>query len=253
MSYDSVDALASFAAKQNITYPLLSDEGSRVIRELGLLNEHLFEHHAYYDVARNDEHYGVPYAGTFVLDEHGIIADKRFQQSFRERETGVGLIEDVFDLISPHQGAETRATAPGVHIRAHLDSPTYAHFQRLRLTIELVIDPGFHVYGRPIPEGYVPLHVEMAPIEGLVVGEVRWPDPRSFTLPGLEEQFWTYEGRIRGSLPLTFSGAPGAGDLTIWVTLAFQVCSASDCLAPTRVTLELPVREVGLVDRPIRR
>jgi peroxiredoxin len=32
ISYDAVDVLATFAAKQHITYTLLSDEGSTVIR-----------------------------------------------------------------------------------------------------------------------------------------------------------------------------------------------------------------------------
>ena len=39
ISYDAVDVLATFATKQHITYTLLSDEGSTIIRALGLFNE----------------------------------------------------------------------------------------------------------------------------------------------------------------------------------------------------------------------
>ena len=48
ISYDSVDVLAGFAREHGISFPLLSDEGSRVIRELGLYNEHLAEQARFY-------------------------------------------------------------------------------------------------------------------------------------------------------------------------------------------------------------
>ena len=38
VSYDEADALAEFARHQGITYPLLSDEGSKVIRRYGIQN-----------------------------------------------------------------------------------------------------------------------------------------------------------------------------------------------------------------------
>jgi hypothetical protein len=43
ISYDAVDALAAFSQRYGITFPLLSDAGSRVIRELGMLNERVVE------------------------------------------------------------------------------------------------------------------------------------------------------------------------------------------------------------------
>ena len=38
ISYDAVDVLSAFAQEQGITFPLLSDLGSRTIREYGILN-----------------------------------------------------------------------------------------------------------------------------------------------------------------------------------------------------------------------
>jgi peroxiredoxin len=248
ISYDSVATLAAFAAKHHITYSLLSDEGSRVIRALGLLNEQIFEHHAYYGIARVESHYGVPYPGVFVLDQGGRVVDKRFQQSFRERETAVGLAESALHLTASRHGAQASVYAGSVGVRAYLDSPTYRYFQRLRLALELTIEPDFHIYGQPVPDGYVPLQVEVAPIDGMVVGDACWPTPRQLTIAALDEQFWIYEGTIHGSLSLTFEGARGAGDHVIRVSVAFQACSATDCLEPSRVTLELSVREMRHVD-----
>ncbi len=38
ISYDQPDELAAFANSHDINYPLLSDKGSKLIRQLGILN-----------------------------------------------------------------------------------------------------------------------------------------------------------------------------------------------------------------------
>ena len=92
ISYDSIAILRAFATEHGISFPLLSDEGSHVIRSLGLLNERVQEDHAVYGIQPNPRHVGVPYPGVFVLDERGVVVRKRFHDSYRERDTGSGLI-----------------------------------------------------------------------------------------------------------------------------------------------------------------
>src|SRR2546427_9537328 len=64
---------------------------------------------------------------------------------------------------------------------------------------------------------------------------------------GLDEQPWIHEGTIRSSLPLMFSGPPGAGDRVIHVTASYQACSDSACLVPVSISLSCPAKEVGLI------
>ena len=246
ISYDSVEVLADFAAKHDITYELLSDEGSRVIRELGLLNERVHEHHAVYGIAQNDRAWGVPYPGVFLLDEQGRVTEKRFQSSYRERETGAGVLGQGFHAQSSVHRPEASAGADGVSVGVSLDSGTYSFFQRLWLSVEIRIEPGLHVYGRPIPEGYTSFSVDVAPIAGVVFGEPEWPDPQPFRVEGLDEQFFVYEGSVSVSLPVTLA-LRDAGDQMLEVTVRWQACSAVDCLMPNSVTLVLPVRSVDLV------
>jgi DsbC/DsbD-like thiol-disulfide interchange protein len=127
----------------------------------------------------------------------------------------------------------------------------YSTFPRLHLTIDLTIAPGFHVYGEPIPRGYVPLSVDVAPIDGLELRPMRWPSPRPFRVEGLDETFKVYEGTIRGVLPFAFTAAPGAGDQVLRTTLRYQACRASMCLPPAEIRVGLPVREVALVGRSL--
>ncbi|MBA2446455.1 MAG: redoxin domain-containing protein [Chloroflexi bacterium] len=231
--------LAGFAEKYGITFSLLSDEGSRVIQVLGMLNEHVQEHHAFYGIPERDYVVGVPYPGTFLLDQQGVVVERRFQDSYRERETGVAILEQGFGIESSAHGPEARAGGAGLAVRAYLDSGVYRGFQRLRLTVELAVESGLHVYGRPIPEGYVPLSVEVAPIEGLDVGPLDGPAPHPFRIEGLDEAFFVHEGPLRFSLPLTFRER--VGDQTVQVTVRYQACSATDCLMPQAIELQLPV------------
>ena len=62
VSYDSVDVLAKFAKKRKITFPLLSDPDSKVIKAYGVLNDKAAGQRA-----------GIPHPGTFLIDQQGII------------------------------------------------------------------------------------------------------------------------------------------------------------------------------------
>ena len=250
ISYDSVAILRDFAAAHGITYPLLSDEGSHVIRALGLINERVQEDHAVYGIKPNARHVDLPYPGVFVLDAAGVITQKRFFESYRERETGSGLLAQALGIFTEPAPAAAGA-APAVQARAWLDSPTYAFFQRLTLNVELTIAPGFHVYAAPVPEGLVPLSIEVAPIGGLEVGPASWPAPRRFEMPEPGEELWGHEGTVRGMLPLTFSAAPGGGDHVVEVTVRYQACDEASCLMPASVQLAVPVKEVPLVGRSL--
>ena len=89
ISYDSPEILRSFATRKGITYPLLSDPDSRVIRSYGLLNT---------TVAADSFSFGIPYPGTFVLDRSGNVKSKYFEADFRERYAASDILVREFDV-----------------------------------------------------------------------------------------------------------------------------------------------------------
>jgi DsbC/DsbD-like thiol-disulfide interchange protein len=221
------------------------------MRALGLLNDRVDEQHAAYGIAKQERHQGLPYPGLFLLDAQGRVIQKRFQQSYRERETGVGILEQGFGVASSVHGPEAHGQSEGVKVRAYLDTDTYRFFQRLWLTVELTIEPGVHVYVRPIPEGYIPLSVDVASVAGMVVGKPAWPTPRTCRVEALDEEFCAYEGQLRLTLPVTLTEEEG--DQTLEVTVRYQACSATDCLLPNTIRLELPLKAADHIERPRRR
>ena len=82
ISYDSTAILKRFAAKSAITYPLLSDAGSKTIDAYGIRNKEAPERWN-----------GIPYPGTFVIGTNGVIRAKIFLEGYKERHAVEALVE----------------------------------------------------------------------------------------------------------------------------------------------------------------
>ena len=82
ISYDSVDILKRFSDRSSLTFPLLSDPGSKTIDAYGIRNKEA--------PPRWD---GIPYPGTFVVDQAGVIRAKLFLDGYRERHTVEALVK----------------------------------------------------------------------------------------------------------------------------------------------------------------
>jgi peroxiredoxin len=244
ISYDSVETLSAFAERNGIEYPLLADDGSNAIRRLGMVDEDLDAHHAAMGGTVRDDQRGVCYPGVFLLDEQGVVKDRRFQRNYRVRESGLSLLEQALNVSLPDMAPTTTAEGERVRITAHLDSPTYWRYQRLRAVVDVEVAPGYHVYAPPAPSDYVSLGVEVA-AEGAEVGEPVWPAGKPFKLEGLDEELRVYEGSVRVDVPFEFiiqRGEP-MGDRTVTLTVRYQACDAGTCYRPEEASFQLSVKE----------
>ena len=244
VSYDPQEVLRNFAAAKGIEFPLLSDEGSRVITELGLLDRELEAHHAAFGIKTSAHQHGVAYPAVFVLDESGTVSQKRIQENYRAREGARQLVEAVTHgptLATSDNVQELHAAH--VRVRAYTDSDRYVRWERTRLHVELEIDPGWHVYGRPIPEGYTPLLIEITAEEGLAAGKPEYPPVRSIRVEGLDEEFKVFEGRLHLLIPFAFNVAAETGERMLNVTISWQACSLSECLMPARQLIRIALPE----------
>lgn len=85
ISYDSVKVLDKFTKKRSISYPLLSDNDSAIIKSFGVLNE---------KYKPGDRVYGIPHPIIIITDKNGMIKAKLFEESYKNRpETEVILSE----------------------------------------------------------------------------------------------------------------------------------------------------------------
>lgn len=84
ISYDPVDVLKKFSDKSNVTFPLLYDEESKTIKAYGILNK---------SQKKGSRGYGIPYPGTFLVDEQGVVRAKLFLDGYIKRHSTDDLIE----------------------------------------------------------------------------------------------------------------------------------------------------------------
>lgn len=91
ISYDKVRDLERFHKKWRVNFPLISDEGSVMIDQLGLRNEDYKEGHYAH---------GVPHPVILVLDRNKTITAKLMREGYRDRPEPEVLIETLDQLTS---------------------------------------------------------------------------------------------------------------------------------------------------------
>lgn len=251
--------LEAFSRRHGITFDLLSDEGSQVIERLGLLNRHVPEQQAFYGKAVAQRHQGIPYPGTLVLDEEGVVRAKHFEQSYRDRPSGSALVHEIGGAPST-AGAVREWAGPAVAIRVATDSPTYRPLQQFPVHVRVDLAPGVHAYTEPVPDGYVPLGVSIPERDGVQSWPVEMPSGRPFTVAGLDERFFVVEGAVDLTVPVKLSGPKHdllgreraepleSGTATVPVVVRFQACTDSECFPPQEIRLDLDLQLEELVD-----
>jgi hypothetical protein len=86
LSYDSPEALAHFARRKDLRFPLLSDPESKVIDAFGIRNTAIAEGFAK----------GTPRPGLFLLNAKGRVEGKYFEEDYRERITVSSILTGRF-------------------------------------------------------------------------------------------------------------------------------------------------------------
>ncbi len=234
ISYDSVPVLAAFSSRRKISFPLLSDPDSTIIRRFGLLNESI----------EKPPYAGVPYPGFFITDASGRILEKHFEPLYQER-VAIGTIL-----------AKTGATGSGGNIvrTAHFtlrqgisDQPAFPG-QAIALTLDFEVAPGWHMYA-PGDHSYRGLSLRFEENPLIDVLNIDLPEPSPFRFEPLDETVPVFRGRFRMVQEIRVDtgrdvNALFEGDsptLFLRTTLGFQLCSESVCEPPAEIPLEWEV------------
>jgi len=230
VSYDSQETLAAFAAARDITFPLLSDESSAFIRELGILNT---------SVEPTNEHYGIPYPGIYFIGTDGRVEDKVFHDGHRTRDAAATALQEHFGLTLATAGPQDRQETAEIVAVASLDAGSFVRGERIGLRVTIQIAPGLHIYGQPLPEGYIPTTLEIAAPETVTIEPVRYPPPHILRTDWLDEDLSVYDGTITLTTALVFTEQ--REDIAITATLRYQACTTDECFLPARLTFTLPM------------
>ena len=245
ISYDEIGALADFVEHHEITFDLLADQGSKVIRKFGILN--------HYVTPEQVPYHGIPFPGTYLIDEDGDVSAKVFHRSLAQRESAEGLIDAALGEILLRSEGPTTAHADDSGIEFSLTYHGGAGVLRggtmRRLVIRVDLPEGLHIYDEPVPTGMVATSFTIVGPEGLRSLPVEKPPTESLDLPGVGElQVWSDTADF--AIPVwaadeiaSLVRADNPGYVTIEVDITYQACDDQACRLPRteRLAVAVPV------------
>jgi hypothetical protein len=229
ISHDSQAVLRHFSGRMGgFHFPLLSDEGSKVIRAFGIFNHNIPEGH---------EWYGIPFPGTFLVDENGVVRAKYFERMHRQRYTADSILVREFGVSG---GKRVEVTTDHLRLVAFPAQDVASRGNRITLALELDLPPKMHVYA-PGVEGYRPVVVEVDAHPSLQSHETNFPEPAMLHLEAIKETVPVYHGRVRILKDVTISPRVRDEKISIPLTVSYQACDDKVCYAPSQVKFEVEV------------
>lgn len=235
LSYDEPDALRDFRDAHGITFTLLSDPDSAVIRSFGVLNTL---------IDPNDHPwYGIPYPGAIVVNAEGAITHKLFDSNLAVRTGPERLLWAA--LGQPMLAPEVdRAPPREVQVSVALDGDHLALTVQRDLVVRFRVPMGRHVYAKPAPAGSVAVDVTLDESDRLVQRPPVRPASAPHTLADTGESFPVHDGVFELRLPLTVNNS-SRRDIMISGEVRWQCCDDEVCDLPAsrRFELTVPVSE----------
>ena len=230
ISYDSPETLKAFAAKHGITFPLLSDPGSKTITAWGIRNEQATGRTA-----------GIPHPGTFVIDRKGVIVSRSFEQPYQERRSATSLLAE---LAGSAPGQPT--TVKGGQATFVLTSSDAIAAVGHRVTLRVLVRPGpkMHVYA-PGQKGYIPIALTLKGDPAFRLHPVRFPASTTYHYKPLNETVQVYSAPFSLTQDITIALTPDVrarakqGEtLTIAGEIEYQACDDKVCYRPETVPVQ---------------
>jgi len=230
VSYDSQAVLKEFAEKYGIGYPLLSDQGSAVIRRFGILNV---------NIAPELRAHGVPHPVNYLVAPDGRIIKKYFVPNYQHRVTASAVVLREFGMAN--EGAAT-VTLRDSALAAEIGLSGGKAFagQEISFFVRFKLQPGWHVYGTPLPAAYTATSINFDDPK-VVRQSFELPDARPMNIAALGETLPLYDGSFQGRGSLLLKFPLEAGRIVLSGKLCFQPCSDTVCEAPQTILFELPL------------
>ena len=237
ISYDSPQILKSFADQHGIGFPLLSDPDSDVIRRFGIFNT---------NIAPGLRAHGVPHPVEYLVAPDGVIIRKYFVANYQHRVTASEVVLREFGGVA--DDAPTAILRSGaLTVEVALASGRAFAGQEIGFSAKFQLEPGWHVYGKPLPKAYT-------------VTSIEFDDPKivrqSFDLPkagqmenrALNETLPVYSDSFQGVGSLLLKFPLAAGPIVLSGQLRFQQCTETVCEPPEAIPFRLPLTLEVFVD-----
>lgn len=258
ISYDSQEILASFAEERGITFPLLSDADSAVIKAYGILNTVAVEAAG----PRKDdpglladvqkfvavsgmfpEVVGTPFPGTFMLDTDGRVESRFFEEFYRERNTTANVMLKLGIDLSPVAAIE--GSSDQLDFTAYPSNDTVTAGARFSIVVKVEPKPGMHVYAPGAEKmRYRVIGLNLDPNPSVRYKPVAYPESEIYYFEPLDEHVPVYQHPFTLLQEVVVKASNEAqaelaelDALTLTGTFNYQACDDEICYNPESVPL----------------
>jgi hypothetical protein len=244
ISYDPPATLKAFADSRGITFPLIADTGSAIIKRFGILND---------QQDAGSRAYGIPHPGTFIVDSKGVVVARFFEDAYQERSTAAAMLAS--------QGANPGVATVGAEtahlsMRAAISDATVAPGERISIVVTVTPRSNMHVYA-PGKHEYRVVRVTVDPQPWLRTHDTRYPPSEIYHFKPLDERVEVYSKPFRVIQDVTILATPevqktlaATATVTIAGALEYQACDDKICYNPARIPFSFTVATKLLDRRP---
>lgn len=244
ISYDAPETHKKFTASRGITFPLISDPGSAIIKRYGLLNE---------TVDPKSSTYGIPHPGTFIVDRKGVVVSRFFEDAYQERYTAATILSSIGNGVV---GSALTADTMHLSMTASISDAVAAPGERLAITVNVTPKRGMHLYA-PGKHDYRVVQLTLDPQPWLKPQATVYPASEIYYFKPLDERVEVFMKAFRLRRDVTLLATPaaqkllgGMTEVTLTGALEYQACDDKVCFNPARVPISFTVSLKGLDRRP---
>jgi len=239
ITYDSEGILKSFADRKGITYPMLSDTDSRIIRAFGILNPEGKGFAA-----------GIPYPGIYYISPDGVVQKRFFESQYSDRFTPNDIYADIFGGATATARAAAPIEAAHVMIKLSQSDTAVGAGSRFKLLVELDPAARVHLYAPGAEKnGYKVVKLQIKPSVDYRSEPLQYPPSKLLTFPELKETVPVYSGPtvlaedVIIAATKEFNQSIGEGKVIhIAGTLFYQACDDHQCFVPVQQAVSWDVR-----------
>ncbi len=247
VTYDSEAILKNFSLRKGITYPMLSDVGSKIIREFGILNPEGTGMAA-----------GIPYPGFYLISPAGRIERRFFEAQFTDRFTRNDIYAELFGVPPTGSNQSPLLKTPHVSFEVSQSDEEAGAGSRIKLLIKIVPAEHVHLYAPGAEKnGYRPAKLILDDSSQFRVAKTHYPAGEPFTFEALKETVPVYNKPflltqdVALAASKDFQSGVGSGT-TVHIAgkLLYQACNDHICFnrAEQAVNWDVPVpRDPGHV------
>jgi hypothetical protein len=236
VTYDPPAILADFARRRGITFPLLSDAGSRTIKAYGILNTTVAE----------ETRKGIPFPGTFLIDRSGNVKSRFFEEAYQERNTVSTIMIAVGTSKTPAEAR--RIETDHLAVTTYVSDEVVAPGSLFTVVFDVNPRPGIHVYA-PGAKDYKSINFRIDANPILSAEALQYPRSEIYHFKPLDERVPVFQKPFRLVQRMVFSTSPdaraalkGVETVTISGTLEYQACDDRLCFTPRSIPVSHTVR-----------